>query len=61
MKLTTMKTRRRSKKPTAILKIRGVSLLKRMKTTQLKGAIFNADGDSYTDTNKVWLTLQLKI
>ena len=30
-------------------------------TTQLKGAIFNADGDSYTDTNKVWLTLQLKI
>ena len=30
-------------------------------STQLKAALFNADGDVYTDTNKVWLTLQLKI
>ena len=30
-------------------------------STQLKAAFFNADGDVYTDTNKVWLTLQLKI
>ncbi len=30
-------------------------------STQLKAAFFNADGDVFTDTNKVWLTLQLKI
>lgn len=30
-------------------------------STQLKAAFFNADGDRYTDTNKVWLTLQFKI
>ena len=30
-------------------------------TTELKAAVFNADSDSYTDTNKVWLTLQLKL
>lgn len=30
-------------------------------TTQLKYAGFSADGDRYTDTDKVWLTLQLKL
>ena len=30
-------------------------------TTELKAAVFNADSDSHTDTNKVWLTLQLKL
>ena len=30
-------------------------------TTELKYAAFSADGDIYTDTDKVWLTLQLKL
>lgn len=30
-------------------------------TTELKFAGFSADGDRYTDTNKVWLTLQFRI
>jgi hypothetical protein len=30
-------------------------------TTELKFAGFSADGDRYTDTDKVWLTLQFKI
>jgi hypothetical protein len=30
-------------------------------TTQLKYAAFSADGDRYTDTDKIWLTLQLKL
>ena len=30
-------------------------------TTELKFAGFSADGDSYTDTNKLWLTLQFRI
>ncbi|MCB1687495.1 MAG: alginate export family protein [Halioglobus sp.] len=30
-------------------------------TTQLKYAGFSADGDRYTDTDKLWLTLQLKL
>ena len=30
-------------------------------TTELKYAGFSADGDRYTDTDKLWLTLQLKL
>lgn len=30
-------------------------------TTQLKFASFSSDSDRYTDTDKIWLTLQLKI
>jgi hypothetical protein len=30
-------------------------------TTQLKYAAFSADSDRYTDTDKIWLTLQLKL
>lgn len=30
-------------------------------TTELKFAGFSADGDRYTDTNKLWLTLQFRI
>ena len=30
-------------------------------STELKFAGFSADGNRYTDTNKLWLTLQLKL
>lgn len=30
-------------------------------TTQLKYANFSGDSDSYSDTEKLWVTLQLKL